>query len=78
MKASFSDKESTIRATARRAATIFQPPMLPERSNTKITSRGLVLRDKPTGGTKVNRKVPSLAPGASGCSSKLVPIASLP
>ena len=31
---------STMRAAARRAATIFQPPMLPERSRTRTTSRG--------------------------------------
>jgi hypothetical protein len=54
---------STIRAAARRAATIFQPPMLPERSSSSTTSRGrggaaLV------GGSRVSRNVPS-SPSAS-------------
>ncbi len=53
---------STIRATARRAATIFQPPMLPDRSSTNTTSRG-VAASAPTGGSRVSAKVPCPALG---------------
>ena len=42
-----------IRAAARRAATIFQPSMLPERSRTSTTSRGRG-RAADTGGSTVN------------------------
>jgi hypothetical protein len=44
---------STMRAAARRAATIFQPPMLPERSKTSTRSRGCA-GAMPTGGSTVS------------------------
>ena len=55
-----------MRAIARRAATIFQPPMLPERSSTSTTSRGRELAAQSTtraGGTIVSAKVPSTLVG---------------
>ena len=48
---------STMRAAARRAAVIFQPPMLPERSRTSTTSRGRVA-PVGSGGSTVSRNVP--------------------
>ncbi len=63
---------STMRPAARRAATIFQPPIDPERSSTTTTSRGAL--DGSAGGTRVSDQVPSSAsvasaPAASATSS---------
>ena len=54
---------SIIRAAARRAATIFQPLMLPERSITNTTSRGLPASVSVLGGTSVSMNVPVFAVG---------------
>ena len=54
-----------IRAAARRAATIFQPPMLPDRSSTSTTSRGRPAGAS-AGGSTVSANVPSPLPSASG------------
>ena len=59
VKRSRSVSVSTMRAAARRAATIFQPAMLPERSSTNTTSRGRRGACAVAGGTRVSRKVPS-------------------
>ena len=54
---------SIIRAMARRAATIFQPSMLPDRSSTNATARGRELPPADSsGGTIVRANVP--APGS--------------
>jgi hypothetical protein len=46
-------KVSTTRAAARRAATIFQPPMLPERSSRRTTSFGRGVAVDPGGITTI-------------------------
>jgi hypothetical protein len=66
-----------MRAAARRAAIIFHPPMLPDRSSTKMTSRGFCGSTSRDGGTRVSMKVPS-SPLASGDSTRLVRTASSP
>ena len=68
--------ESIIRATARRAATIFQPAMLPERSSTNTRSLG-VATAAPTGGSRVRAKVP-WPPSASSAAVTAVLTASEP
>ena len=67
---------STIRATARRAATIFQPPMLPDRSSTNTRSLG-VTTSVPTGGSRVRAKVPC-PPSASSAAVTAVETADEP
>ena len=54
-----------MRAQARRDATIFQPPIEPLRSSTKMTSRGSSAFDTSTGGTIVSAKVPPFPSSSS-------------
>ena len=75
-KRSRSVSESTIRATARRAATIFQPAMLPDRSRTNTRSLG-VTAPVPTGGSRVRAKVPR-PPSASSTAVTAVVTAAEP
>ena len=75
-KRSRSVSVSTMRATARRAATIFQPAMLPERSSTNTTSLG-VTAPVPAGGTRVSTKVPR-PPSASSTAVTAVVTAAEP
>jgi hypothetical protein len=60
---------SIIRAAARRAATIFQPRMLPERSITNTTSRGFAATEVVLGGTIVRANAPPLPDGSSAHTS---------
>jgi hypothetical protein len=68
---------SMIRAAARRAATIFQPPIEPERSRTSTTSRPFS-GASPVGGSTVRAKVPPCSSSSGSTASAVVTADSSP
>ena len=69
-------RESMIRAAARRAATIFQPSMLPDRSSTTMTSRPRAASLRAAGGTTVTCQVPLVGSSSSAVTTAIAAVTS--